>query len=393
MRPTLRTTSVSLSLAALAGGLLAGLPPSAADVRPEPAPVAQPTVERADRAPALKVRAVARGLQHPWDVQQAPGGRLVVSERDRARLSVVRKGKRRTLANLSRRVWVSGETGLLSLAVDGRSRTIWACHGATGRGGNEVRVTRWRVDRRWRRLSHRKVLVGGFPATSGRHGGCRLLLDRDSDALLIGTGDAAVGTNPRDLDSLGGKVLRVHRRTGAPMGDNPFAGASGDRRYVWTYGHRNVQGLAERADGSLWSVEHGSYRDDEVNLLVAGGDYGWNPVPGYDESVPMTDQSLPGEQQDAAWSSGDPTVATSGAAWVHGDQWRRLDGTLAVAALKAGEVLFMRFDEAGALTSVTTPRELTGLGRLRSITSARNGDLLVTTDNGARDRVLRVSPR
>ena len=393
MRPTLRTTSVSLSLAALAGSLLAGLPPSAADVRPEPAPVAQPTVERADRAPALKVRAVARGLQHPWDVQQAPGGRLVVSERDRARLSVVRKGKRRTLANLSRRVWVSGETGLLSLAVDGRSRTIWACHGATGRGGNEVRVTRWRVDRRWRRLSHRKVLVGGFPATSGRHGGCRLLLDRDSDALLIGTGDAAVGTNPRDLDSLGGKVLRVHRRTGAPMGDNPFAGAVSARRFVWTYGHRNVQGLAQRADGTLWSVEHGSFRDDEVNLLVAGGDYGWNPVPGYDESVPMTDQSLPGEQQDAAWSSGDPTVATSGAAWVHGDQWRRLDGTLAVAALKAGEVLFMRFDEAGALTSVTTPRELTGLGRLRSITSARNGDLLVTTDNGARDRVLRVSPR
>ena len=393
MRPTLRTTSVSLSLAALAGGLLAGVPPSAADVRPEPAPVAQSTVERADRAPALKVRAVARGLQHPWDVQQAPGGRLVVSERDRARLSVVRKGKRRTLANLSRRVWVSGETGLLSLAVDGRSRTIWACHGATGSGGNEVRVTRWRVDRRWRRLSHRKVLVGGFPATSGRHGGCRLLLDRDSDALLIGTGDAAVGTNPRDLDSLGGKVLRVHRRTGAPMGDNPFAGAVSARRFVWTYGHRNVQGLAQRADGTLWSVEHGSFRDDEVNLLVAGGDYGWNPVPGYDESVPMTDQSLPGDQQDAAWSSGDPTVATSGAAWVHGDRWRRLDGTLAVAALKAGEVLFMRFDEAGALTSVTTPRELTGLGRLRSITSARNGDLLVTTDNGARDRVLRVSPR
>ncbi len=116
-------------------------------------------------------------------------------------------------------------------------------------------------------------------------------------------------------------------------------------------------------------------------------------MPGYDESVPMTDQSLPGDQQDAAWSSGDPTVATSGAAWVRGGQWGRLDGTLAVAALKAGEVLFMRFDQAGALSSVTKPPELTGLGRLRSITSARNGDLLVTTDNGARDRVLRVSPR
>ena len=137
-------------------------------------------------------------------------------------------------------------------------------------------------------------------------------------ALLIGTGDAAVGTNPRNLDSLGGKVLRVHRDTGAPMPDNPYAGATTARRFVLTYGHRNVQGLAQRADGSLWSVEHGSDRDDEVNRLVPGGDYGWNPVPGYNESVPMTDQSLPGVQQEAAWSSGVPTIATSGAAWVRG---------------------------------------------------------------------------
>ena len=69
------------------------------------------------------------------------------------------------------------------------------------------------------------------------------------------------------------------------MPDNPYVDASSARRYVWTYGHRNVQGLAQRPDGSLWSVEHGSDRDDEVNLLVPGGDYGWNPVPGYDESV------------------------------------------------------------------------------------------------------------
>jgi len=162
---------------------------------------------------------------------------------------------------------------------------------------------------------------------------------------------------------------------------------------VWTYGHRNVQGLAQRRDGSVWSVEHGSYRDDEVNLLVPGGDYGWNPVPGYDESVPMTDQSLPGVQQEARWSSGEPTIATSGAAWVRGSQWGSLRGTLAVAALKGAEVLFLRFDTAGTLVSVTRPDELARFGRLRSVTAARNGDLLVTTDNGTGDRVLRVSPR
>ena len=348
---------------------------------------------RAAAAPALQVRTVARGLEHPWDVQQGPGGRLVVSERDRARVSVVRNGKRRTLANLSRLVWVSGETGLLSLAVDAGSRTLWACHGATTAGGHDVRVTRWRVDKRWRSLSQRRTLLSGLPATSGRHGGCRLLLDRDSDALLVGTGDAAVGTNPRDLDSLGGKVLRVHRRTGAAMPTNPYATAGSARRFVWTYGHRNVQGLAQRADGTLWSVEHGSFRDDEVNRLVPGGDYGWNPVPGYNESVPMTDQSLPGRQEEAAWSSGDPTIATSGATWVRGSQWGSLEGTLAVAVLKDSEMIFLRFDDAGAVVSVARPRALARFGRLRSVTSAGNGDLLVTTDNGTGDRVLRVSPR
>lgn len=392
MRLSLRTTSLPLSLAALLTGLLTGLSPGTAATSAEDGTPGAAPAQRLARAPGLRVRTVVRGLEHPWDVQEAPGGRLVVSERDRARISVVRDGRRRTLADLSDLVWVAGETGLMSLAVDGRSRTLWACHGQSVGSGDEVRVTRWKVDRSWRRLSDPRPVVTGLPATSGRHGGCRLLLERGSDALLVGTGDAAVGTNPRDLDSLGGKVLRVHRRSGEPMADNPYADAATARRLVWTYGHRNVQGLAQRSDGSLWSVEHGSYRDDEVNRLVPGGDYGWNPVPGYDESVPMTDQSLPGEQQEAAWSSGDPTIATSGASWVSGPGWRRLQGSLAVAALKGAELMFMRFDDAGALDRIIRTSALARYGRLRSVTTTRGGDLLVTTDNGTDDRVLRISP-
>ena len=177
----------------------------------------------------------------------------------------------------------------------------------------------------------------------GRHGGCRLLLERDTDALLVGTGDAAVGTNPRDLDSLGGKVLRVHRRTGEPMADNPFADAGTARRFVLTYGHRNVQGLAQRADGSLWSVEHGSYRDDEVNLLVPGGDYGWNPVPGL-RRVGADDRPVPPRR--AAGGGvvvGHPTLATSGAAWV---------GVLKGVGWDTSDVMVMKLWEGG-LVSVT----------------------------------------
>lgn len=108
-------------------------------------------------------------------------------------------------------------------------------------------------------------------------------------------------------------------------------------------------------------MEHGSFRDDEVNRLVPGGDYGRNPVPGYNEAVPMTDQSLPGLQQEAAWSSGDPRSR--------------------------------RRAPPGSVVSLIRPQAGARFGRLRSVTSARNGEPLVTTDNGTGDRVLRVSPR
>ena len=114
-----------------------------------------------------------------------------------------------------------------------------------------------------------QTLLKGLPTSSGRHGGCRLLITRNG-ALLVGTGDAAVGTNPQNLGSLGGKTLRLNRTTGKPWPTNPFINGNGKRRFVLTYGHRNVQGLAQRRDGTLWSVEHGSFRDDEVNKLVGG---------------------------------------------------------------------------------------------------------------------------
>jgi glucose/arabinose dehydrogenase len=163
---------------------------------------------------------------------------------------------------------------------------------------------------------------------------------------------------------------------------------------VLTYGHRNVQGLAQRYDGTLWSAEHGPNEDDEINRLAGGGNYGWNPVPGYDEGVPMTDQNLPGTQIEARWSSGSPTLATSGIAFVRGAQWKSYRGMLAVAALKASKLMFMRFDTHGQFVSMRTPSALTHFGRLRSVTNLSNGDLLVTTSNGGgHDYVLRIRPR
>jgi glucose/arabinose dehydrogenase len=366
--------------------------PTAASART--APDSPAAASRSAAFPTLTVARKVGGLSTPWDVQRLPKRRLLISERDTHRLIVWRHGHKHPV-RFPAHVWVSSETGLMSLAVDPRFRTnrrVYTCFGGFTSSGHDVRVVAWRMNRHYTAVRRLKVLLRGLPATSGRHGGCRLLITRAGD-LLVGTGDAATGTNPQNLDSLGGKILRINRFTGRPSPDNPWASSSRPRRYVLNYGHRNVQGLAQRADGTLWSVEHGPDRDDEINVVVRGGNYGWNPVPGYNESVPMTDDSLPGVQIHARWSSGFPTIATSGAAWVSGAQWGAYDGTLAVAALKGSKLVFFKFNSAGRLLWTRTPDALTHFGRLRSVTRAGNGDLLVTTSNGTGDAVLRVSPR
>ncbi len=396
-RPLARPLALALPLA-----LVAALPATQAAPASAPgttsASAAQVTARAQARIPRMRVRTVVNDLDNPWDVKVLPGGTLLMTERDRARLSTYDGGNRSTVDFPGNRVWVSGETGLMSLEVDPRfatNRRFYTCSGwVKSGGGHDVRVNAWTLsdDGTGARLD--EPLVSGFPTSTGRHGGCRLLV-ADNGALVVGTGDAAQGTNPRNLKSLGGKTLRLNRFTGRPWRTNPFRHArNADKRYVLTYGHRNVQGLAQRRNGSLWSVEHGSYRDDEVNLLRRGGDYGWNPVPGYNETVPMTDHSLPGRQRSARWRSGEPTLATSGATWVYGSKWKRLEGTLAVAALKAHRVVFMKFGPRGGLQWTRSPQRLRQLGRLRSLTLTPQHNLLVTTDNdSARDKVLRISPR
>jgi glucose/arabinose dehydrogenase len=333
----MRRTLLAAFPLALAGSLTACEDDQEPAVGP-PGPTAPAKVDRG--FPALRVTTVVGGLDHPWDVKPIGRGRLLVTERDRARISLVDNGRRHLVDFPSKKVWVFGETGLLGMAVDPdfrQNHRVYVCQGGfLADGGHDVHVTAWRLHVGERRVSKITRLVGHFPTSSGRHGGCRLLIARNG-SLLVGTGDAAIGTNPRDLTSYGGKTLRLDRFTGEPWPKNRWADASDKaRRYIHTWGHRNVQGLTQRADGTLWSVEHGPDRNDEVNLLRNGADYGWDPMPGYDESVPMTDRSLPGRQVRARWRSGYPTLATSGADWLptgRGSGWGSYRGTLAVAAL------------------------------------------------------------
>lgn len=392
--PLLAVTAVL----ALATPLLSVDVADAAHARASDSPRAAAPAER--RAPDLAVSTRVANLNHPWDVKELPGGSLLITERDPARLTLSRpSGRRQTVGFPTSKIWTSGETGLMGLAIDPaykKNRRFYTCSGwRTDAGGQDIRVNAWKMAAGEKRATLIRPIVTGLPTTSGRHGGCRLLIAKDG-SLVVGTGDAAVSGNPRNLRSLGGKTLRVGRFTGRAWPSNPFIDSPHYRtRIITTYGHRNVQGLAQRANGSLWSVEHGSYRDDEVNLLVGGGDYGWQPGPGYDESAPMTDQSLPGQQVNARWSSGEPTIATSGATFVYGKRWGTYDGALFVAALAGEELVVMKFGPKGYLQSTATPAALDGAyGRLRTVTQLRDGNVLVATDaDGGQGRILLVRPR
>ncbi|UYM04099.1 PQQ-dependent sugar dehydrogenase [Solicola gregarius] len=349
--------------------------------------------------PALQVTAVVRNLDIAWDLTFLPSKAMLYTERDRERIWWRgSSGRARVVARTPKGVWHGGETGLMSIEASPRfaeNRTFYTCHGHRRGGTQDVRVVVWRLNKRATKARQVRPLVTGLPSTSGRHGGCQLAFGRHG-RLYIGTGDAATGTNPQNLKSGGGKVLRVNARTGKGVASNPFAGADNAmKRRVYTYGHRNVQGLARRPGAGMWSVEHGTYRNDEVNRLRNGGDYGYNPVPGYNESVPMTDNGLPGRQISARWRSGNPTIAPSGAAWMRGKRWGKWQGALAMSVLGAEQLRILRFNGKGKLVGQAVPKRLRGTyGRLRAAVLGPGNSLYVTTANGGgKDRILRIRPR
>jgi glucose/arabinose dehydrogenase len=347
-------------------------------------------------APALDVEVVVDDLELAWDVALTPEGTVLATERAGRLLAHDEQGTREITADLDD-LFVGSEAGLMGLEVSpdfARSREIFLCHATRAGDGRprDVRVTRWRLDEGTTAAERAGTVVDGLPISSGRHSGCRLRFVPDG-TLLVGTGDAAQGENPQDPDSLGGKTLRL-RPDGTIPEDNPFADRDGPAAAAHTLGHRNVQGLAvQPGTDTVWSAEHGPGTDDEINVLEPGGNYGWDPVPGYDESVPMTDLGKYPDAVPAAWSSGRPTVALSGAVFLEGQQWGAWEGALAVAELKNTGVGVYRVEDT-EVTGRTRMAELEDeYGRLRSLTLDDEGALWVTTSNGGDDAVLRVTPR
>ena len=351
--------------------------------------------------PELTVTVLVTGLSHPWGIDFTPDGTMLFTQRAGVLNARLADGTVKRVAADLGDLLVDGFAGLQALAVDPDFVTNRRFYTLQGHAGREMQVIAWTIDANYDEAT-RVVdpLVEGMPMGPGPwHSGGRLLFGPEG-YLWIATGDGRVVTGAQDLTSLGGKVLRVDPRTGAGAPGNPFGASSP----VYAYGFRNPQGLALRpGTDQMWLVEHGPRHDDEINLLAPGGNYGWDPIPDdgtlafYDYSdeagVPMTDLAKFPSARQARWSSGFPTLATSGAVFLDGPQWGEWEGRLAVATLKTKSLRVFEFTEQGDLASQIVVPELDGTqGRLRTPVLGPDGALYIANSNRpGNGRILRVA--
>ncbi len=321
----------------------------------------------AQAAPAAG-RVLARNLSVPWGVAFLPDGDALVGERPNGRVHRVRKSGGRSLVGSLSAVQDRGEGGLLGIAVaptfaDDR----WVYFYFTSADDNRIVRKRFRNGS----LGRTEVVLDGIPAASNHNGG-RLAFGPDG-MLYASTGDASNTSLAQDKSSLGGKILRMTPSGGVPD-DNPF-----DSR-VWSYGHRNVQGLAWDGSGRMWATELGQNTRDELNRIRRGRNYGWPEVEGGDGDGPYADPFV-------TWSTED--CSPSGVAVARGRAW--------VGALGGQSLWSVRLSGPKARAKV---RHFQGdFGRIRTVQKAPDGSLWITTSNqdgrgspsDSDDRVIRVT--
>jgi glucose/arabinose dehydrogenase len=343
----------------------------------------------------LNVETIAGGLVHPWSLAFLPDGRMLVTERP-GRMRIVGKDGTPSpaLAGVPK-VFASGQGGLLDVVLDrsfAQNHTIYFCYAEPAEGRARTALARARlIDEGTLRIDAVQVIFRqAGPLSSGNHFGCRIVQTPD-DNLFLTTGDHF--TTRDQAQNLGndlGKIIRI-RPDGSVPPDNPFVGNAAAKPEIWSYGHRNPQGLAlHPTTGKLWEHEHGPRGGDEVNIIEKGKNYGW-PVIGYgiDYSGAKIHESTRKAGMEQPLKYWVPSIAPSGMAFYTGDLFPSWRGNLFVGAL-AGEML-VRLEVEGDKVS-KEERLLRDLGeRIRDVRQGPDGAVWLLTDNAA-GRVLRVTP-
>nr|WP_219463940.1 PQQ-dependent sugar dehydrogenase [Nonomuraea rhizosphaerae] len=310
-------------------------------------------------------KTVAQDLAVPWGITFLPSGDALVTERDTARLLRVTAAGRTTELTKVAEARPDGEGGLMGVAV--KEDQLFLYYTAA----DDNRVVRYRLS--GDTVSDPKVIVQGIPK-GGIHNGGRLAFGPDG-YLYATTGETGDRQLAQDKDSLGGKILRM-TVDGAPAPGNPFG------TLVYSYGHRNVQGLAWDDEGRLYASEFGQNTYDEVNLVKPGANYGWPEVEGKGDDSRFTNPIV-------TWPTSD--ASPSGAAYLNGSLW--------VGALRGERLWQIPLSDDG---SAGKPVGLFNgtYGRLRGVAAAPDGTLWVSTSNkdgrgeprDGDDKILSIRP-
>ena len=329
---------------------------------------------------------VAEGLEVPWALAFTPDRRMLVTERP-GRIRVIQNARllEQPLAILD--VASVSEAGLMGIAVDpnfGDNGHLYVCYtNQEDSGGLFNRIAR--LTDSGGRAGDLKVMLDHIPA-AGNHNGCRIRFGPDGK-LYVTMGDAQSSLNAQNLNSLSGKILRLERDGSVPA-DNPYPDS-----YIYSYGHRNPQGLDWHPEsGGLFITEHGPHEDDEINILAAGGNYGWPHVTGRSARADYLDPIL-------AFT---PTIALAGAAFYTGESlatsW---DGDFIFATLKGSHLRRISL-QPPEFRSVASDQILFAgeFGRLRAVALGPDGYIYFSTSNrdgrgrpfSGDDKILRLIP-
>ncbi|MGI3167692.1 PQQ-dependent sugar dehydrogenase [Pseudooceanicola sp. C21-150M6] len=336
-------------------------------------------------AQTYRFQTVAEGFRTPWSLGFLPDGSFLVTEKS-GRLLLVRDGTVRSVSGLPE-VHVEGQGGLLDVLVPedfSRTREIYLTHAIRQPDGSGTALSRGRLSADGTRLEDTKTIFQMKPGSSGgRHFGSRLTEGRDGKIYMT-IGERGDRPAAQDLNRHNGSVLRLNRDGSVPA-ENPFVGRAGAQPEIWSYGHRNPQGMAVDGDGRVWVNEHGARGGDEVNLIRKGANYGW-PVIAYGRHysggrIGEGTSKAGMEQPVFYW---DPSIAPSGMAFYDGPlaAWQ---GSAFVGALKFDYIARLAGDPLREVEQIKGAETR----RVRDVRMGPDGAIwFVSEDRGAVYRIL-----
>ncbi|MBR0645868.1 PQQ-dependent sugar dehydrogenase [Plastoroseomonas hellenica] len=344
-------------------------------------------------AARFRVTALVQGLERPWGGAFLPDGRLLVTERIGRMRLIAPNGAASAPIEGVPPVEARGQGGLLDVALApdfATTRELWFCQAALADGGALTRFIRARLSGDDRRLEDVTTVLDAAPtqARGRNHFGCRIVFAPDGRSVFLATGERYEMQRAQALDDLGGKVLRLTREGGIPA-DNPFTGRPDARGEIWSFGHRNPQGLAiSPVTGSLFEAEFGPRGGDEVNIVQRGANYGWPLVThGIDYSGATISElrTAPGMQDPlVVWV---PSVNPSGIAFYDGAAMPGWRGSLFLAGLNQSLIRLAMNGDRVTGQEVLLPR----LARFRHVVVSPAGVLHILTDESD-GRILRLDP-